>query len=96
MSENTQNHKKHLLDLEGTFCEKHEKSQKVRIRLTLPGTDKSTFCCDFGIPKNPTRDMCLPADAQKWCARCLYPWAVRAECVDTHTNTLNPFETYLS
>ena len=71
MSENTQNHKNRLLDLEGTFCEKHEKSQKVRIRLTLPGTDKSTFCCDFGIPKNPTRDKCLPAGTQKWRYRCL-------------------------
>ena len=51
MSENTQNDKNRLLDLEGTFCEKHEKSQKVRIRLTLPGTDKSTFFVISGSSK---------------------------------------------
>ena len=100
MSENTQNHKNRLLDLEGTFYEKHEKSQKVRIRLTLPGTDKSTFCCDFGIPKNPTRDKCLPAGTQKWCVYTVLVGMGGSRGIvaqtDTHTNRLNPFETYLS
>ena len=83
-------------DLEETFCEKREIPQICRIRLILPGTDKSKSFDDFGIPKNPTRDKCLPAGTQKSRYRCLYPWVVRAEFVDTQTNTHKPFETIIS
>ena len=96
MSEKTQNHKNRPLYLEGTFYEKHEKSQKIRIRLTLPGTDKSTFCCDFGIPKNPTRDNYVIASRRPKVAVSMLVGMGGSRGIVTHTNTLDPFETALS
>ena len=95
MSENTQNHKNRLLDLEGTFCEKHEKSQNCRIRLTLPGTDKSTFFFAFSGASEIQRANRPRVEAPKSGGIDAYTlgWFAWNSVSHRHTNRLNPFET---
>ena len=85
MSENTQNHKNPLYNVEETFCEKREKPQNFRIRLTLPQSLSRVFFRFWDPQKSKTKyvlDICN----EKWRYRCLYPWAVRAELSYSQTD----------
>ena len=97
MPENTQNHKNRLQYIAETFCEKHEKIENCWIRLTLPGTVKSKTSCNFGIPKNPTRNMCLISATKSGVIYACTLGRFARNCVtDGQTNRLNPFETTTS